>query len=118
MSRIVIDRELRGCVTPSVLARIERAGLHVHRVGRAAYIHDDAGVHRWLLVVSPAPPLAERLAAYHRWLLGRGPAPAIEARREAAWLDRRRHQRLPWWAVADAAGRLLVPRHLQPWRLS
>lgn len=134
MSRVAIDPALRGRATPSVLARIARAGLHVHRVGRAAYVHDGegthraSGAHRWLLVVGPAPDLEASIDAHHRYLAGRGPATPLQARRELLWMAARRRLRLrlpngrfacrvPWWATVDAVGRLLTPRELQPWRV-
>jgi hypothetical protein len=129
VSRIAIDPQLRGSATPSVLDRLAQAGFHVHRVGRAAYAHDDTG-NRWLLVIGLAPDLIERHAEHHRYLTGRGPTPARELRRSATWARARRRLRLrnritgrfagsvPWWAVVDAVGRLLTPRHEQPWRLS
>lgn len=130
MSRVVIDPALRGRVSPSVLKRFERAGLRVHRVGRAAYVHDAAGAHGWIVVVGPAPELEARHAAHHRYLIGRGDAPARELRRLATWLrDRARLRlrnplngrfvgRVPWWASVDPSGRMLTPRELQPWRLA
>lgn len=130
MSRIAIDPQLRGRVTPSVLDRMARAGLHVHQVGSAAYVHTSDRRHRWLLVVTPAPSsLLARIAAHHRWLIGRGNPTALQARRQESWARARRRLRLrapsgrfagavPWWADVDDAGRLTTPRNLQPWRLS
>lgn len=128
MTRIAIDPALRGRATPSVLVRLVRAGFRVHRVGRAAYVHDASGRHGWLLVVGPAPDLEARIDAHHRYLTGRGPATPLQERRQAAWLAIRRRLRLrlpngrfacrvPWWAAIDAVGRLLTPRELQPWRV-
>jgi hypothetical protein len=90
MRAVRIDPALRGRATPSVLARMRRAGLRVHQVGQAAYVHDGGRRLRWLLAVTPAPALEARHAQHHRWLIGRGPATALEQRREAAWLAARR----------------------------
>lgn len=125
---VIIDAQLRGRVDEPTLARFRSAGLHVHRVGSAAYVHDTEGRHRWLLVVGQAPRLEHRIDGHHRWLRG-GPEPPWEIRRTLAWLARRARIRLrapsgrfvgpvPWWAAVTPSGRLLTPRHLQPWRLS
>jgi hypothetical protein len=104
---IRIDPNLRGRVSPSSLARFRAAGLCVHRVGAAAYVHDAERRHRWILVVvprddAPVPAFAARLEGHHRWLRRRGGAPLpAEARRQAAAdaafleLDRL----IPWWKV-------------------
>lgn len=128
MSRVAIDPQLYGRATPALLQRLERAGLRVHRVGRAAYVHGGDGV-RWLLVIGDAPELEARIDAHHRWLIGRGEPTELSRRREDAWARARRRLRLrgpdgrfacavPWWALVDAVGRLLTPRALQPWRVS
>lgn len=126
-----IDPHLRGNVTPATLGRLAASGWSVHRVGHAAYLH--RGSLRFLVGVwgrHEAPPAwADRLDVHHRWLIGRGEPTALEARRAAAWLERRRATRLrapsgryagavPWWASVDATGRLLTPRSEQPWRFA
>src|SRR4051794_33822342 len=94
MSRVVVDPVLRGRATPQLLARFAAAGLHVHRVGRAAYVHSADHAQRWLLVIGPAAELEASIDAHHRYLLGRGEPPPLEARRLAAWL--RARARLRW----------------------
>ena len=128
----LLDPHVHGVMTPGQLEEFRRLGWRVHRVGRAAGLHKGPrtlvmGV--WAKRETP-PDWYPRLRAYRRWWLGRGPAPAAERRRELAWLAARRLIRLrsrqsgrfvgrvPWWADVDAAGRLLTPRHLAPWRLT
>jgi len=130
---IQVDPHLRGHVTPRTLGRLQRSGYRVHRVGAAAHVHDSSGRARWIVGVwaprDRRPAWSARLDQHHRWLIGRGEPTPLEARRAAAWLDRRRRQRLrapsgrfagavPWWADVDPAGRLLTPRSEQPWRLT
>lgn len=105
---IRIDPNLRGRITPANLARLRAAGMCVHRVGAAAYVHDAGRRHRWILAVVPrgeasaVPAFAARLEEHHRWLRRRGGAPLpAQARRDAAAdaafleLDRA----IPWWKV-------------------
>lgn len=99
-----IDPHLRGRVTPTTLARLRAAGLCVHRVGDAAYVHDAGRRHRWILAVvrrgAPVPALASRLDAHHRWLLRRGgePVPAERARQlRYAAAFAASDPALPWW---------------------
>lgn len=119
-----IDAQLRGRATPATLRRLELIGMHVHRIGQAAYVHDDAG-QRWILGVwnrrTPPPPWDAELRAHHRWLIGRGEPTALRRRRSDAYLARRRlipGALLNWWAEYDADGRMITPRERQPWRLS
>lgn len=98
-----IDPCLRGRITPALLAALAARGLHVHRVGAAAYVHDDAGAVRWVLAVAehgaPAPAFMARLDAHHAWMRRRGGAPLpAERARDAAWWDA--------WALRD---------RVQPW---
>ncbi len=82
-----LDPHVHGVVTPAELATIA-GGRRVHRVGRAAYVHDAGHDGGWIFGVWPsrqAPPAwAPRLRAYRAWWLGRGRAPGPEERRAEA----------------------------------
>jgi hypothetical protein len=101
-----IDPHLRGRITPDLLAALGSRGLHVHRIGAAAFVHEDAGEVRWILAVvergAPPPPFMARLDAHHRWMRGRGGTPlpaerAADAAWWAAWAER--DPLAPWWKV-------------------
>jgi hypothetical protein len=103
---IRLDPHLRGRVTPTTLARLRAAGLCVHRVGAAAYVHDAERRHRWILAVVPhgdggaVPAFGARLEDHHRWLRRRGgaPLPRERARQERyATAFAAADPALPWW---------------------
>lgn len=108
---IRLDPHLRGRVTPTTLAILAAAGLCVHRVGSAAYVHDAERRHRWLLEVSapgdPVPAHRARREAYHRWLRRRGGEPSPRERaRTAAFLEAfaaADDPGLPWWITGARA---------------
>lgn len=93
---------LRGCVSSRTLAAMEARGLTVHRLGRAAYVHDGAGLH-WILAVrdrgepAPFPGRLGRVSDGYRRRVDRL---ARETRhRELARIAGRFAGRLPWWRV-------------------
>lgn len=103
---IRLDPHLRGRATPTTLVRFRAAGLCVHQVGAAAYVHDAERRHRWILTVVPhregeaVPAFAARLEDHHRWLRRRGgaPLPAERARQERyAAAFAAADPVLPWW---------------------
>lgn len=60
---LLVLSPFRGRLRPDRLAALERAGFAVHRVGRAAYVHDPelhAIFGAWA-EGEPAPPWADRL---------------------------------------------------------
>ena len=93
---------LRGCVSSRTLAAMEARGLTVHRLGRAAYVHDGGGLH-WILAVrdrgegDPFPGRLGRVSDGYRRRLERL---ARETRHlEMARVRGRFAGRLPWWRV-------------------
>lgn len=129
MRRPPIDPHLRGRVTPRILAGLAERGLHVHRIGQAAYVHDDAGAVRLILAVldrrATTPTWIHELAAHHRWLIGRGQPTPRQARaiagRVRAWSmarirdERGRYVGRPAWWQDDAGAPL--PGFRRPWRV-
>ena len=94
--------QLRGCVSSRTLETMEAKGLRVHRVGRAAYVHDGLGL-RWVLAVrdrgEPAP-FAGRLGRVSDGYRRRLERLARETRHlEMARVRGRFAGRLPWWRV-------------------
>jgi len=65
-SRPPLAPQVRGHVDPRVVEHLERRGWHVHRIGAAAYVHADGGLHLLFGVWprrSPRPGWAARLGA-------------------------------------------------------
>lgn len=116
--RAPIAPQVRGRVGPRILAALAADGWHVHRVGRAAYLHSPDDRHHLILGVWPrgatAPSWSDRLgrpsAGYARRL-----ERTVSSR---PWLRMARDQvgrftvPLPWWRWPIPA-----PYHFEPGRL-
>lgn len=105
VSPLVIDPALRGHVSPRTISQLERYGLRVHRIGRAAHVHSADHSVSWILGVwfrDARPPWADRLDQHHRYLLGRAGPEGRDRRRVDAYLAAWRRGRL-----RDPLGRFL-----------
>ena len=126
---VLLDPLLRGRISERVAAGLAARGLHVHRIGAAAYVHDDVGELRIITAVldrrATTPTWVAELDAHHRWLRGRGRPTERQARqlerRGVAWSrarirDRRgRYLGRPAWWQDDAGSPL--PGYLRPTRV-
>lgn len=101
--RVPIAPQVRGRLAPRILWYLEDAGWHVHRVGRAAYLH-DAELHVLAGVWSPrdpAPAWSRRLGVASDGYLRRWDRCDLEQVGRLMLRDSRGrfHARLPWWRV-------------------
>lgn len=109
---------LRGRVSRRTLAAMESAGLRVHRVGAAAYVHDAGAVH-WILAVwdrgEEPPPFSGRLGRVSEGYRRRCDRLARETRHaELARIAGRFAGRLPWWLVPPVRAYRWDPEP-EPW---
>lgn len=103
MRRPPLAPQVRGHATRRIVAWLAASGYHVHRIGRAAYVHGGSTDLHMILGVwdrdEPPPTWASRLGTISAAYVRR----ARRRTRELAWLRLARDERgrwagrRPWW---------------------